>query len=201
MEQIIPNERPLNIQEKKYVKAVAMATIDELLYKGTHRGGSRLRTIAQSHFAYDANFKPGRRQTRGLEELITEVGKPSSRAARVVRRCAIMQLAKLIQAQLARRTSRRQSKRAVQRRRELHSRQHLGMTLTVERPHRPRWKQHDFVVNRQVNKTSRIRMPGRELMKRSGSSRGESARSCSAGADYSSRTCLACGPFAACRRS
>ena len=118
---MIPNEAPGFIfNEKRYVKAVAMA-IDrqELLDKGPTQGVGLVGygPIAPAHFAYDANFKPWpKADIEGAKKLVTEVGKGPLKFELLVSSgdAAILQLAQLIQAQLAegrhhRRASRRSS--------------------------------------------------------------------------------------------
>ncbi|HKY50709.1 MAG TPA: ABC transporter substrate-binding protein [Candidatus Limnocylindria bacterium] len=104
---MIPNEAPgFVFNEKRYVKAVAMA-IDrqELLDKGPTQGVGFVGygPIAPAHFAHDANFKPWpKADVDGAKKLISEVGKPLEFELLVSSGdAAILQLAQLIQAQLA----------------------------------------------------------------------------------------------------
>lgn len=104
---MIPNEaQGFVFNEKRYVKAVAMA-IDrqELLDKGPTQGVGFVGfgPIAPSHFAYDASFKPWpKADVEGAKKLIAEVGKPLEFELLVSSGdAAILQLAQLIQAQLA----------------------------------------------------------------------------------------------------
>lgn len=104
---MIPNEaQGFVFNEKRYVKAVAMA-IDrqELLDKGPTQGVGFVGfgPIAPSHFAYDASFKPWPKgDPDGAKKLIAEVGKPLEFELLVSSGdAAILQLAQLIQAQLA----------------------------------------------------------------------------------------------------
>lgn len=104
---MIPNEAAGYVfNEKKYVKAVAMA-IDrqELLDKGPTQGVGIVGygPIAPSHFAFDANFKPfAKADPEGAKKLIAEVGKPLEFELLVSSGdAAILQLAQLIQAELA----------------------------------------------------------------------------------------------------
>jgi len=106
---MIPNEAPTYIfNEKRYVKAVAMA-IDrqEILDKGPTQGNLGLvgwGPIAPAHFAYDANFKPfPKADPEGAKKLVAEVGKGPLKFELLVSSgdAAILQLAQLIQAELA----------------------------------------------------------------------------------------------------
>jgi peptide/nickel transport system substrate-binding protein len=105
---MIPNEAPGFIfNEKRYVKAVAMA-IDrqELLDKGPTQGVGLVGygPIAPAHFAYDANFKPWpKADVEGAKKLVSDVGKGALKFELLVSSGdpAILQLAQLIQAQLA----------------------------------------------------------------------------------------------------
>jgi peptide/nickel transport system substrate-binding protein len=104
---MIPNEATGYVfNEKKYVKAVSMA-IDrqEILDKGPTQGVGIVGygPIAPSHFAYDANFKPfPKADPEGAKKLIAEVGKPLEFELLVSSGdAAILQLAQLIQAELA----------------------------------------------------------------------------------------------------
>src|SRR5713101_6094088 len=106
---MIPNEAPTYIfNEKRYVKAVAMA-IDrqEILDKGPTQGNLGLvgwGPIAPAHFAYDANFKPfPKADPDGAKKLVAEVGKGALKFELLVSSgdAAILQLAQLIQAELA----------------------------------------------------------------------------------------------------
>ncbi len=105
---MIPNEAPTYIfSEKRYVKAVAMA-IDrqEILDKGPTQGVGIVGwgPIAPSHFAFDANFKPfPKADPEGAKKLVAEVGKGPLKFELLVSSgdAAILQLAQLIQAELA----------------------------------------------------------------------------------------------------
>jgi peptide/nickel transport system substrate-binding protein len=105
---MIPNEAATYIfNEKRYVKAVSMA-IDrqEILDKGPTQGVGIVGfgPIAPSHFAYDANFKPfPKADPEGAKKLVAEVGKGPLKFELLVSSgdAAILQLAQLIQAELA----------------------------------------------------------------------------------------------------
>jgi len=104
---LIPNEAAgFVFNEKKYVKAVAMA-IDrqEILDKGPAQGVGIVGygPIAPAHFAFDANFKPfPKADPEGAKKLIAEVGKPLKFELLVSSGdAATLQLAQLIQAELA----------------------------------------------------------------------------------------------------
>src|SRR6266852_7423605 len=106
---MIPNEAAgFVFNEKRYVKAVAMA-IDrqEILDKGPTQGNLGLvgwGPIAPAHFAYDANFKPFlKADPEGAKKLVAEVGKGPLKFELLVSSgdAAILQLAQLIQAELA----------------------------------------------------------------------------------------------------
>jgi peptide/nickel transport system substrate-binding protein len=105
---MIPNEAPgFVFNEKRYVKAVAMA-IDrqELLDKGPTQGVGLVGygPISPAHFAYDPNFKPWpKADIEGAKKLVAEVGRGQLKFELLVSSgdAAILQLAQLIQAQLA----------------------------------------------------------------------------------------------------
>jgi len=103
-----PNEAPGYIfNEKRYVKAVAMAIDrDEILAKGPTQGVgiAGWGPISPAHFAWDAAFKPWpKADIEGAKKLVTEVGKGPLKFELLVSSgdAAILQLAQLIQAQLA----------------------------------------------------------------------------------------------------
>jgi peptide/nickel transport system substrate-binding protein len=105
---MIPNETTGFIfNEKRYVKAVAMAIDrDELLQKGPRQGVgiSAWGPISPAHFAWDASFKPWpKADIEGAKKLVSEVGKGPLKFELLVSSgdAAILQLAQLIQAQLA----------------------------------------------------------------------------------------------------
>jgi len=105
---LIPNEAPTFIfNEKRYVKAVAMAIDrDELLQKGPRQGVgiAGWGPISPAHFAWDASFKPWpKADIEGAKKLVAEVGKGPLKFELLVSSgdAAILQLAQLIQAQLA----------------------------------------------------------------------------------------------------
>jgi peptide/nickel transport system substrate-binding protein len=105
---LIPNEAPTFIfNEKRYVKAVAMAIDrDELLQKGPRQGVGLAGwgPISPAHFAWDANFKPWpKADIEGAKKLVADVGKGPLKFELLVSSgdAAILQLAQLIQAQLA----------------------------------------------------------------------------------------------------
>lgn len=105
---MIPNEAPGFIfNEKRYVKAVAMAIDrDEILTKGPAQGVGLVGwgPISPAHFAWDANFKPWpKADPEGAKKLVTEVGKGPLKFEFLVSSgdAATLQLAQLIQAQLA----------------------------------------------------------------------------------------------------
>jgi len=105
---LIPNRAPgFTFNEGRYVKAVAMAIdrkeILDKVYFGVGTVGYG--TIAPPHFAYDASFKPYERpDLEGAKRLVREVGKGPLRFEMLVRAgdAQELQLAQLIQAQLAR---------------------------------------------------------------------------------------------------
>jgi peptide/nickel transport system substrate-binding protein len=102
---LIPNRAPgFVFNDKRYVKAVSMA-IDrkELLEKGYFNlGAAGYGTIAPSHFAFDANFKPYEKaDADGAKKLIQEVGKPLSFELMITAGSPVDDtLAQLLQAQL-----------------------------------------------------------------------------------------------------
>lgn len=105
---MIPNEASgFVFNEKRYVKAVAMALDrQEILDKGPTQGNLGLvgyGPIAPAHFAYDANFKPWpKADIEGAKKLVADVGKPLEFEFLVSSGdAATLQLAQLIQAQLA----------------------------------------------------------------------------------------------------
>jgi len=104
---MIPNEADGYIfHEKRYVKAVSMA-IDrqEILDKGPTQGVGIVGygPIAPAHLGFDASFKPfAKPDIEGAKKLIAEVGKPLEFELLVSSGdAAILQLAQLIQAELA----------------------------------------------------------------------------------------------------
>ena len=105
---MIPNETAgFLFNEKRYVKAVAMAIDrDEILAKGPAQGVGLVGwgPISPAHFAWDADFKPWpKADIDGAKKLVTEVGKGPLKFELLVSSgdAAILQLAQLIQAQLA----------------------------------------------------------------------------------------------------
>jgi len=105
---MVPNEAPTYIfNEKRYVKAVSMALDrDEILAKGPAQGVGLVGwgPISPAHFAYDANFKPWpKADPEGAKKLVAEVGKGPLKFEFLVSSgdAGILQLAQLIQAQLA----------------------------------------------------------------------------------------------------
>lgn len=105
---MIPNEAPGFIfNEKRYVKAVAMAIDrEEILQKGPRQGVGLVGwgPISPAHFAWDASFKPWpKADIEGAKKLVTDVGKGPLKFELLVSSgdAAILQLAQLIQAQLA----------------------------------------------------------------------------------------------------
>jgi peptide/nickel transport system substrate-binding protein len=105
---MIPNEAPNFIfNEKRYVKAVAMAIDrEEILQKGPTQGVGIVGwgPIAPAHFAYDPSFKPWpKADPEGAKKLVAEVGKGPLKFELLVSSgdAAILQLAQLIQAELA----------------------------------------------------------------------------------------------------
>ena len=160
---MIPNEASGYIfNEKKYVKAVSMA-IDrqELLDKGPTQGVGIVGygPIAPSHFAFDASFKPyPKADVEGAKKLITEVGKPLEFELLVSSGdAAILQLAQLIQAQLAKADIKANIKTqlfndivTLQQ-----SHKHLGMTLIGWSGRLdPDGNSYDFVVTGKTNNDS-----------------------------------------------
>jgi peptide/nickel transport system substrate-binding protein len=105
---MVPNEAlGYLFNEKKYVKAVAMALDrDEILQKGPAQGVGLVGwgPISPAHFAYDSSFKPWpKADIDGAKKLVAEVGKGPLKFEFLVSSgdAAILQLAQLIQAQLA----------------------------------------------------------------------------------------------------
>jgi peptide/nickel transport system substrate-binding protein len=105
---LIPNETSGFIfNEKRYVKAVAMAIDrDEILAKGPAQGVGLAGwgPISPAHFAWDPGFKPWpKADIEGAKKLVTEVGKGPLKFELLVSsgEPATLQLAQLIQAQLA----------------------------------------------------------------------------------------------------
>jgi len=105
---LVPNEAPTYLfNEKRYVKAVSMALDrDEILAKGPAQGVgiAGWGPISPAHFAYDPNFKPWpKADPEGAKKLIAEVGPTPLKFELLVSSgdAAILQLAQLIQAQLA----------------------------------------------------------------------------------------------------
>jgi len=105
---MIPNETSgFLFNEKRYVKAVAMAIDrDEILAKGPAQGVGLVGwgPISPAHFAWDAAFKPWpKADIEGAKKLVTEVGKGPLKFELLVSSgdAAILQLAQLIQSQLA----------------------------------------------------------------------------------------------------
>jgi peptide/nickel transport system substrate-binding protein len=105
---LIPNEAPTFIfNEKRYVKAVAMAIDrDEILARGPAQGVGLVGwgPISPAHFAWDASFKPWpKADIEGAKKLVADVGKGPLKFELLVSSgdAAILQLAQLIQAQLA----------------------------------------------------------------------------------------------------
>jgi len=104
---LVPNEAPgFVFNEKRYVKAVSMALDrDEILQKGPSQGVGLVGwgPISPAHFAHDANFKPWpKADIEGAKKLLAEVGKPLKFELLVSSgNPATLQLAQLIQAQLA----------------------------------------------------------------------------------------------------
>jgi peptide/nickel transport system substrate-binding protein len=166
---IIPNEAPGFIfNEKRYVKAVAMA-IDrqELLDKGPTQGVGIVGygPIAPSHFAFDANFKPfAKADPEGAKKLVTEVGKGPLKFELLVSSgdAAILQLAQLIQAELAKADITADIKTqlfndivTLQQ-----SHKHLGMTLVGWSGRLdPDGNSYDFVVTGKTNNDSSYSNP------------------------------------------
>lgn len=105
---LIPNETSGFIfNEKRYVKAVAMAIDrDEILAKGPAQGVgiAGWGPISPAHFAWDSAFKPyPKADIEGAKKLVSDVGKGPLKFELLVSSgdAAILQLAQLIQAQLA----------------------------------------------------------------------------------------------------
>jgi peptide/nickel transport system substrate-binding protein len=105
---LIPNRtKGFVFEEKRYIKAVSMA-IDrqELLEKGPAQGIGVVGwgPIAPAHFAFDPAFKPfPKGDPEGAKRLVAEVGKGPLKFELLVSSgdAATLQLAQLIQAQLA----------------------------------------------------------------------------------------------------
>ncbi len=104
---LIPNRKAgFVFQEGRYVRAVSMAMdrkeIIEKVFFGIGTVGYG--TIAPSHFAFDANFKPFEKpDPDGAKKLVAEVGKGTLQFELLVSSgdATTLQLAQLIQAQLA----------------------------------------------------------------------------------------------------
>jgi peptide/nickel transport system substrate-binding protein len=103
---LVPNRKEgFVFNEARYVKAVSMALDrDELLAKAFFGIGTvGYGTIAPSHFAYDANFKPFEKaEPDGAKALVSAVGKGALSVEFLVPSGdpALLQQATLIQAQL-----------------------------------------------------------------------------------------------------
>jgi peptide/nickel transport system substrate-binding protein len=162
---MIPNEAPTYIfNEKRYVKAVAMA-IDrqEILDRGPTQGNLGLvgwGPIAPAHFAYDPSFKPfPKADPEGAKKLVAEVGKGPLKFELLVSSgdAAILQLAQLIQAELAKADITAEIKTqlfndivTLQQ-----SHKHLGMTLIGWSGRLdPDGNSYDFVVTGKTNNDS-----------------------------------------------
>ena len=163
---MIPNEAPGFIfSDRRLVKAVAMA-IDrqELLDKGPTQGVGIVGSgpIAPSHFAFDANFKPfPKADPEGAKALVTQAlgaGKKLQFELLVSSGdAAILQLAQLIQAELAKadivadiKTQLFNDIVTLQQ-----SHKHLGMTLVGWSGRLdPDGNTYDFVVTGKVNNDS-----------------------------------------------
>jgi peptide/nickel transport system substrate-binding protein len=105
---MVPNEAAgFLFNEKRYVKAVSMALDrDEILAKGPAQGVGLVGwgPISPAHFAYDASFKPWpKADPDGAKKLVADVGKGPLKFEFLVSSgdAGILQLAQLIQAQLA----------------------------------------------------------------------------------------------------
>ncbi|MEX2045559.1 MAG: ABC transporter substrate-binding protein [Chloroflexota bacterium] len=106
---MIPNRsKGFMFEDARLVRAVAMALDrDELLAKGPAQGVGLAGwgPISPAHFAFDANFKPWpKADPEGAKKLVAEVGKGPLKFEFLVSsgNAAILQLAQLIQSQLAR---------------------------------------------------------------------------------------------------
>jgi peptide/nickel transport system substrate-binding protein len=104
---LIPNETPGFIfNEKRYVKAVAMALDREELNKNGPAQGVGLAgwgPISPAHFAYDPNFKPWpKADPEGAKKLVAEVGRGPLKFELLISSGSPpgLQYAQLIQAQL-----------------------------------------------------------------------------------------------------
>ncbi len=161
---MIPNEAPGYIfNDKRLVKAVAMA-IDrqEILDKGPTQGVGFVGygPIAPSHFAYDPSFKPWpKADIESAKKLVAEAGKGPLKFELLVSSGdpATLQLAQLIQAQLAKADITAELKTqlfndivTLQQ-----SHKHLGMTL-INWSGRldPDGNTYDFVVTGKTNNDS-----------------------------------------------
>jgi peptide/nickel transport system substrate-binding protein len=105
---LVPNEAAnFLFSEKRYVKAVSMALDrDEILKTGPAQGVGLVGwgPISPAHFAFDSGFKPWpKADPDGAKKLIADVGKGPLKFEFLVSSgdAAILQLAQLIQAQLA----------------------------------------------------------------------------------------------------
>jgi peptide/nickel transport system substrate-binding protein len=105
---LVPNEATGFIfNERRYVKAVAMALDREEILRSGPRQGVGLTgwgPISPAHFAYDASFRPWPKpDIEGAKKLVAEVGKGPLKFELLVSSgdAAILQLAQLMQAQLA----------------------------------------------------------------------------------------------------
>jgi peptide/nickel transport system substrate-binding protein len=106
---LVPNEATNYIfNEKRYVKAVAMALDrDEILQRGPAQGVGLVGwgPISPAHFAWDGSFKPWpKADIEGAKKLVADVGRGPLKFEFLVSSGdpAILQLAQLIQSQLAR---------------------------------------------------------------------------------------------------
>lgn len=107
-ESLIPNRsKGFIFEDARLVKAVAMALDrDEILQKGPAQGVGLAGwgPISPAHFAYDANFKPWpKADPEGAKKLVAEAGKGPLKFEFLVSsgNAAVLQLAQLIQSQLA----------------------------------------------------------------------------------------------------
>jgi peptide/nickel transport system substrate-binding protein len=105
---MIPNRsKGFLFEEGRYVKAVAMALDREEILKNGPAQGVGLAgwgPISPAHFAFDANFKPWpKADPEGAKKLVADVGKGPLKFEFLVSsgNAATLQLAQLIQAQLA----------------------------------------------------------------------------------------------------
>jgi peptide/nickel transport system substrate-binding protein len=103
---LIPNEKAgFVFNERRYVKAVSMALDRQEILKTVFFGIGTVGygTIAPSHFAYDASFKPFEKaDPEGAKKLVQDVGKGKLQFELLVASgdATLLQLAQLIQAQL-----------------------------------------------------------------------------------------------------